>query len=44
MYSVTYTTYLGGIESLACKRFKTKALALVFAKGVRGTVERRIFK
>lgn len=44
MYSVTYTTYMGGIESLACRRFTTKANATTFARKVNGTVEKRIFK
>jgi hypothetical protein len=44
MWSVTYTTYLGGIESLACRRFTTKAHATTFARKVGGNVEKRIFK
>jgi hypothetical protein len=44
MWSVTYTTYLMGIESLACRRFTTKAGATTFARKVKGTIEKRIFK
>ena len=44
MYSVIYTTYTGGIESLACRKFSTKASATTFAKKVNGTIEKRIFK
>ena len=44
MWSVTYQTYLGGIESLACRRFTTKAGAITFARKVNGTIEKRIFK
>ena len=44
MWSVTYTTYMGGIESQACRRFTTKANASTFARKVCGTVEKRIFK
>ena len=44
MWIVTYTTYLGGMESLACKRFKAKTTAILFSSKVNGTIERRIFK
>ena len=44
MWSVTYITYMGGIESLACRRFTTKAGATTFARKVKGTIEKRIFK
>lgn len=44
MYSVTYITYIGGIESLACRRFTSKAGATTFARKVNGIVEKRIFK
>ena len=44
MYSVTYITYMGGIESQACRRFTTKANALTFARKVNGIIEKRIFK
>jgi hypothetical protein len=40
MYRVTYTTYLSGIESQACRRFTTRAAATTFARLVRGTVEK----
>jgi len=41
MFRVTYITYLGGIESQACRRFNTRAAAATFARLVRGTVEKR---
>jgi hypothetical protein len=44
MYAVTYTTYMGGIESLACRRFTSRASATTFARKVGGTIEKRIFK
>jgi hypothetical protein len=44
MYSVTYITYMGGIESQACRRFTSKAGATTFARKVNGTIEKRIFK
>jgi hypothetical protein len=44
MYSVTYITYMGGVESLACRRFTSKAGATTFARKVNGTIEKRIFK
>jgi hypothetical protein len=44
MWSVIYTTYMGGIESQACRRFNTKAHATTFARKVNGTIEKRIFK
>jgi hypothetical protein len=44
MYSVTYITYMGGIESLACRKFTSKAGATTFARKVNGTIEKRIFK
>jgi len=44
MWSVTYITYMGGIESQACRRFTTKANASTFARKVGGTIEKRIFK
>lgn len=44
MYSVIYTTYMGGIESQACRRFNIKAHATTFARKVNGTIEKRIFK
>jgi hypothetical protein len=39
MYRVIYMTYLGGIESQACRRFNTRAAANDFARAVFGTVE-----
>jgi len=44
MYLVTYTTFLGGIESLACRRFSNSYKAKNFARLVNGQVEKRIFK
>jgi len=44
MFTVIYKTYMGGIESLACRRFTTKANATTFARKVGGTIEKRIFK
>ena len=41
MYRVIYMTYLGGIESQACRRFNVKAAAVTFARLVRGQVEKR---
>jgi hypothetical protein len=40
MYRVTYNTYLGGIESQACRRFTTRAAASTFARLVGGQVEK----
>lgn len=40
MYRVVYMTYLGGIESQACRRFTTRAAAATFARLVSGTVEK----
>ena len=40
MYRVTYTTYLGGIESQACRRFSNAYKAKSFARLVSGTVEK----
>jgi len=40
MYRVTYTTYLSGIESQACRRFNTRAAAVTFARLVRGEIEK----
>jgi hypothetical protein len=44
MYSVIYITFMGGIESQACRRFNTRAHATTFARKVNGTIEKRIFK
>lgn len=40
MYRVIYLTYLGGIESQACRRFNTRAAAVTFARLVRGQIEK----
>jgi hypothetical protein len=40
MYRVIYMTYLGGIESQACRRFNVKAAAVTFARAVNGTIEK----
>ena len=40
MYRVTYTTYLGGIESQACRRFANSYKAKSFARLVNGTIEK----
>ena len=40
MYRVTYTTYLGGIESQACRRFTNSYKAKSFARLVNGTIEK----
>jgi hypothetical protein len=42
MYRVTYTTYLGGIESQACRRFSNAYKAKSFARLVNGTIEKVI--
>jgi hypothetical protein len=39
MYRVIYITYLGGIESQACRRFSNRYKAKSFARSVNGTVE-----
>jgi hypothetical protein len=39
MYRVIYITYLGGIESQACRRFSNKYKAKSFARSVNGTIE-----
>jgi hypothetical protein len=41
MYLVTYITYLGGIESQACRRFYNGHKAKAFARAVNGIVEKR---
>jgi len=41
MYRVIYMTYLGGIESQACRRFSNAYKARNFARLVRGTIEKR---
>jgi hypothetical protein len=40
MYRVIYDTYLGGIQSQACRRFTNRAAAATFARLVRGTIEK----
>lgn len=40
MYRVIYTTYLGGIESQACRRFSNAHKAKSFARLVNGIVEK----
>lgn len=40
MYTVTYKTYMGGIESYAYRRFTNKASAATFARKTGGTIER----
>jgi hypothetical protein len=40
MYRVIYTTYLGGIESQACRRFANSYKAKSFARLVNGTIEK----
>ncbi len=42
MYLVTYTTFLGGIESQACRRFSNSYKAKSFARLVNGTIEKRV--
>ena len=42
MYLVTYITYLGGIESQACRRFSNGHKAKAFARAVNGIVEKRV--
>ena len=42
MYLVTYTTYLGGIESQACRRFTNSYKAKSFARLVNGAIEKAI--
>jgi hypothetical protein len=39
MYRVIYITYLGGIESKACRRFSNRYKAKSFARSVNGIVE-----
>jgi hypothetical protein len=39
MYRVIYITYLGGIESQACRRFSNRYKAKSFARSVNGIVE-----
>lgn len=41
MYLVVYSTFLGGIESQACRRFSNSYKAKSFARLVNGIVEKR---
>ena len=41
MYRVIYITFLGGIESQACRRFTNSYKAKSFARLVNGTVEKQ---
>jgi hypothetical protein len=40
MYTVTYITYLGGVESYAYRRFTNHANATTFARQTGGTIEK----
>jgi hypothetical protein len=40
-YLVIYDTYLGGIQSQACRRFSNAYKAKSFARLVNGTIEKR---
>ena len=40
MYTVTYKTYLGGIESYAYRRFTNRANAATFARKTGGTIQK----
>ena len=40
MYTVTYKTYMSGVESYAYRRFTNRANASTFARKVGGTIER----
>ena len=40
MYTVTYKTYIGGVESYAYRRFTNKANATTFARKMGGTIEK----
>jgi hypothetical protein len=40
MYTVTYKTYLGGVESYAYRRFTNRANATTFARKTGGTIQR----
>jgi hypothetical protein len=41
MYRVIYDTYLGGIQSQACRRFSNAYKAKSFARLVNGIVEKQ---
>jgi hypothetical protein len=40
MYTVTYITYLGGVESYAYRRFTNRANATTFARQTGGTIQK----
>ena len=40
MYTVTYKTYMGGVESYAYRRFTNRANATTFARKTGGTIEK----
>ena len=40
MYVVTYRALVAGVELQAARRFRLHTLAVLFARRVRGTVER----
>ena len=40
MFTVTYKTYIGGVESYAYRRFTNRANASTFARKTGGTIER----
>lgn len=40
MFTVTYKTYLGGVESYAYRRFTNRANATTFARKTGGTIEK----
>ena len=40
MFTVTYKTYIGGVESYAYRRFINRANASTFARKTGGTIEK----
>ena len=40
MFTVTYKTYIGGVESYAYRRFTNRDNASTFARKTGGTIER----
>jgi hypothetical protein len=40
MFTVTYKTYMGGVESYAYRRFTNRANATTFARKTGGTIEK----
>ena len=40
MFTVTYKTYIGGVESYAYRRFTNRANATTFARKTGGTIEK----